>query len=261
MMDAGELGIMKIPDVDTVAKMSEMEKDWLAYRMKCAESFVVRGGYVACKTSIPLSLDDIFSRPEYVAEHSGRVVLLTALALLKICPNVVDTLGFDCLLQALTHDIGEIRHGDQLDDGSIEHELFRERERKTREVFYACLPEKQAQKLREMSEQFETYQGYFGALIKAADKVDAVAWQLFLAEHYRIGNVLMKNPPSSADLKYAKLIGTHEAPDVWCTHYRDMTRNIDREIREFFDEFLEVAFSKVYGYIPRCMTISLEEIV
>ena len=110
--------------------------------------------------------------------------------------------------------------------------------------------------------QYEEFENYSGAMAfpKAVDKAEAVLWQIYLYKHGRVGYVSWKKSPSGRDLRFGKILGTYRAMDVWCLHYRIVTRDLPDDERELLDNILAAAFTDVCGKLPLCMTIDVSDI-
>lgn len=258
---------------------------WQAYKMKCETSFLVRQGLVACGLVQDIDFENIYRKPEFVSEHEGRAAYLYCVIMLwqsfndliepfggdyKTMPKddkerVEHRLHFSSVDPALVffllaHDIGEIRCGDTLDDGSIMHELTRSEEAMTMDELFNRLPPSLLSYFRELRLAFEGYDAdsnVNAAFIKAVEKAEAIAFQLFLHEKGFDGDITLKKPPSERDLLYAEVLGTNTAADVWALHYRVAVKDIDPDILRPVTTFLQTAFLESYNCLPECMTIDI----
>ena len=160
----------------------------------------------------------------------------------------------------LLHDTPEIKRGDQLDDGSSSHEESRPIELEEVHKIAGDLPLGNRDLYLLHSSDFEDYTG-IGVDTKLADKMDAVLYQLFIYQKYgRIGDVRKKNPPSERDLRFAKILKTYSAPDVWTLHYRVVTKHMPSSATMLQDAVMREAFLRSYHTVPKCMTMDVTNI-
>ena len=259
------------------------DKAWEAYCMKCETSFLVRQGFVACGLTNDVDIEDIYRKPEFVSEHEGRAAFLYCLiSVWQYFEDLVEPHGgyyttlskndkeditlkmrhssIDPMLvfYLLIHDVGEIYDGDKLDDGSAPHEEVLEDECAVMDQFFHLLPIPlfhSASGLHRMFEEYDDSRGGLAAFIKAVDKVEAIAFQLFLQKHDHFGNIMYKKPPSERDQYYAEFLDTNLSADIYTLHYRYNFKHINPEIIRPVNNFLEAAFRDVYGQIPDCMKV------
>ena len=239
---------------------------WHNYYTYCETSFCERGGTIACGVLPSIKhKDDPFlynKKPEFVSEHQGRAAFLLGQILMNY-PELTDPrTWFSQLMLVLCHDVGEYKYGDLLDDGSGNgNKYFQEMKDEEAEImteFFKNFPSRYSAEMLEMIKQFEDYTGGAPLLDKMVEKLDAVLFQLFLYTKSVVGNVNWKQPhPSGRDLRYAKLVGSPRAIDVWTLHYRIATKNAPEKFQKPLRKILKVAFSEVYGDIPTCMTLDV----
>lgn len=245
--------------IDTT-NLSEGEKCWRAYKLKCETSFKTRNGTIACK-ALPRPKHTGYKKPEYISEHEGRTASLFGLLYsyeyhsTAVPINRVD--AFSVMLMLLCHDIGEIYTGDALDDGTAPHDRNRKIEQAVLEELYSYFPN--SEQMLGIQNDFEDYSGEkIVQYAKMVDKAEAVAFQLFLKTKGIAGDVAKKSPPSQRDLRFAKILGTSAAIDVWTLHYRIATKNIQPDNFTYrLNEFLKAGFIDAYGHIPKCLTIDV----
>ncbi len=250
--------------------MGRSKNIWHNYYTYCETSFVERGGTIACGVLPTLKRrgdTDIYNRKsELVSEHQGRSAFLLGQILMNY-PDLTDpATWFSQLMFVLCHDVGEYRHGDLLDDGSLKANAeaisYREEELEILDEFFCNFPERYCMEMVEMLPQFEGYQGRAPLLDKMVEKLDAILFQLFLYTKGACGNVKWKKPhPSGRDLRFAELINSPRAIDVWTLHYRVATKHAPIEFRKPLSKILEVAFKEIYGVLPECMTIDVSDVV
>lgn len=246
---------------------------WDAYNMKCETSFIFRNGTLVCKVTEPLELEYIYKKPEFVAEHEGRSAFLFALIAmyygeslsLSSRPGSVDYEElFWYLTFLLCHDVGEINGGDTLDDGSNDHSEAQVGEDRVMKKLFSYFPGGVRRRMTQIRKGFEGYVGERGTqLAKAVDKAEAIAFMLYLKGKGVSGDIKLKNPPSKRDIRFAEILGTSQAIDVWCLHYRIATKHMPRTIREPVDNFLAAGFRDAYcdsPKLPLCMRIDVSNI-
>lgn len=244
---------------------------WAAYKMKCETSFLARTGSIVCGALLPANYEDIYKKPEFVAEHEGRVAFLYALIMLyhKQPFRVNQESASESLRHVfwlLSHDIGEMAAGDQPDDGSSGHENSRALEDKIFNEFFDYLPGEYRFFFEKTHDDFENYNGTVESQFdKMLDKVEAILFLLFLKEKGIEGDIMKKNPPSRQDTRLAKLCGSSSTIDVWCLHARIKTKNMSPKIIELMDAILVAAFSDAYreeitkndDKLPKCLTMDV----
>ena len=266
---------------------------WLAFCDKCATSFIPRSGYIASGLTDKFrrKRKNIYRKPEFVAEHEGRSTYLYSLLRLWSAydqlPNVfegvntVKSLDNERLENQIypiaslflqIHDVCERILGDKLDDGSSTHANAKEIEKAVMEEHFSHYPPPVADTLRAFYPIFESYgkegdAGEYGNLFvqeacfaKAVDKADAVGWQLFLATKGRIGDILFKKPPSERDLRFAGILGTNRAVDIYALGLRVATKHLSRELLYPVNCFLKAGFKDAFQEVPECMTIDVTDI-
>lgn len=268
-------------------------KAWEAYCMECLTSFLVRRGLVACGLTNDANFEEIYRKPEFVSEHQGRSTNLYFLIsswyyyekflepygcyealsrddkdriMLKLRNESIDPwIAF----YLSSHDIGEIRSGDALDDGTPEHEESRLIEYEVMSDYFSLLPPPMSKPAFVFREGFENYDDSvtnLPLLAKAIDKVEAISFQLFLYTKGFVGDIMNKEPPSERDLRYAEILGTTRAADVWTMHYRVLFKNISPGTIEPANLFLETAFRNAYcdlledRQLPKCLTVDVTNI-
>lgn len=251
--------------------MRKMENIWAAYKMKCETSFITRTGSIVCGATTPITIDDIYRKPEFVAEHEGRVAFLYTLIMLwHKQPFTVSSASVSESLRhvfwLLVHDVGEIASGDQPDDGSVGHNEARAAEDKIFNELFDFLPGEYRSWFERTHENFESYGGTVETQFdKALDKVEAILYLLFLKEKGIEGDINKKTPPSRQDLKLANLLGTSNTIDIWCLHFRIATKGLNPKILDVLDELLVAAFSDIYraeiiangDKLPKCLTMDV----
>lgn len=160
----------------------------------------------------------------------------------------------------LMHDVGEIKRGDALDDGSGEHEARLKDEAEVFEEMLTYLPESEVEWFRTMRERFENYEGHTAGLDKIIDKLEAILYLLFLETKGLFGWLRNKEYPSERDLKMAEFAGTDCCTDVWTVHYRTMAEKVPVDIREVANSILRQSFLTVRGEVPQAFTRDLSEL-
>jgi 5'-deoxynucleotidase YfbR-like HD superfamily hydrolase len=235
------------------------------YFIYCESSFNQRNGTVACDVLPPLCLHEEYpyqAKPETTAEHMGRAAFLAGCFMMYYPDVIAEEKRFDYLMQVLTHDTGEYKNGDVLDDGSVLSDTLaraaKDEEMEIMDEFYSDLPGKHGMRLVEITNDFESYRGE-ALFFKLIEKLDAVLFQIFLYTKGVSGDIRRKQPhPSKRDLRYAKIIDSTRAIDVWAFHLRLLARDFATE--EYWKpvrKVLETAFCSVYGYLPSCMTVDV----
>ena len=248
--------------------MGRSKNIWRAYMMQCETGYIERGGTIACGVvrSLNLPREDMYGlKPEFVSEHQGRSAWLLGM-LLMYNPELFDqSIWFDMVMFENSHDIGEIRHGDILDDGTIlDNEILlgmREDEDETADEFFCYYPNYWSTEMLTMRPKFEEYQGSPELFMKMTEKLDAILFQLFLFTKGTSGDVRAKKPePSRRDLRFAKIVGTTRALDVWTLHFRVATKHAPEEYLRPLLKLLEAAFKDTFRYVPVCMTVDVSDI-
>lgn len=234
------------------------------YFIYCESSFVERHGTVVCGVLPALTLYEDYpyqAKPETTAEHMGRATFLTGLIMMYYPGIVPEEKKFDYLMQQLTHDVGEYKNGDMLDDGSILHsqavQKAKDEEGALMEDFYKDLPD--GQKFIEMMENFENYQGE-ELFLKLIEKLDAVLFQMFLYTKHICGDVRKKRPKASKrDLRFAGIIESFRAVDVWAFHLRLLARDYAYNFGHWLvlERILTAGFLRIYRDVPKCMLADL----
>lgn len=248
--------------------MGRSKKIWENYYTYCETSYVERGGTVACGTLPTLRTRDGYpydSKPEFVSEHQGRSAFLLGQILMNY-PDLSDpSTWFLQMMFVLCHDVGEIKHGDILDDGSMtDNSVIQEMRRDEEELlddFFCNFPERYSIQMAEIAPLFEGYAGGYPLLDKMVEKLDAILFQLFLYTKGRVGDVRRKRPnPSGRDLRFAEIIGSSRAIDVWAFHFRVATKDAPEDYKKPLIKLLNTAFKSVYNYIPDCMLIDVVDV-
>lgn len=248
--------------------MGRSKRIWQNYYTYCETSYVQRGGTIACGLLPPLVLNGEFpydKKPELVSEHQGRSAFLLGMILMNY-PDLTDKEAwFLQLMFLLCHDVGEYKNGDILDDGTMNGNDILEAKRQEEEAilddFFCNFPERYSLQMAEIAPLFEGYVGGYPLLDKLVEKLDAVLFQLFLYTKGIVGDVRRKSPhPSGRDLRFAKLIGSTRAVDVWAFHFRVASKNAPEDYLKPLLKLLKVAFESVYGYIPSCLTVDVTEV-
>lgn len=248
--------------------MGRSKRIWENYYTYCETSYIERGGTVACGVLPSLKTRDCFpydKKPEFVSEHQGRSAFLLGQILMNY-PDLTDrSTWFLQLMFVLCHDVGEIRHGDILDDGSMlgdETMLeMRRDEEALLDEFFCKFPERYSLQMAEIAPLFEGYTGGYPLLDKMVEKLDAILFQIFLYTKGVVGDVRRKQPhPSGRDLRFARIINSSRAIDVWAFHFRVATKGSPDDYKKPLIKLLKIAFEQVYGYIPDCMTIDVSDV-
>lgn len=250
--------------------MGRSKNIWRNYYTYCETSFVERGGTIACGVLPSLKKrDDAFlyqSKPEFVSEHQGRSAFLLG-QILMAYPELTDPkTWFSQLMLVLCHDVGEYRHGDLLDDGSgIKDEQIKAMKTEEAEImdeFFLNFPDRFSMEMVEMLPKFEAYEGGAPLLDKMVEKLDAVLFQIFLYTKGVVGSVKWKQPePSGRDLRFADIVGTPRAIDVWAFHFRVATKHAPAEFKKPLNKILSAAFRDIYGEeLPPCMTVDVTDV-
>lgn len=249
--------------------MGRSKNIWKNYYTYCETSFVERGGTIACGVLPTLKKRDdadLYNRkPEFVSEHQGRAAFLLGQILMNY-PELTDpSTWFSQIMFVLCHDVGEYIHGDLLDDGSgIEDDLFQAQKQEEAEImdeFFLNFPDKYSLEMIDMLPKFEDYEGGAPLLDKMVEKLDAILFQIFLYTKGQVGSVKWKKPhPSGRDLRFAEIIDTPRAIDVWTFHFRVATKHAPVEFKKPLNKILKVAFEDIYGSLPTCMTIDVTNI-
>ncbi|MBR5621031.1 HD domain-containing protein [Candidatus Saccharibacteria bacterium] len=231
----------------------------------------MRSGLMVCGATTPITIEDIYHKPEFVAEHEGRVAFLYAL-IMMYHKQPFTTRGGSAseslrhVFWLLSHDIGEMASGDQPDDGTKGHSEARPEEDKIFNEFFDYLPGEYRNWFERTHDDFESYGGTVETQFdKALDKVESILYLLFLKEKGVEGDTNKKNPPSKQDQKLAKLLGTSKTIDVWCLHYRIAIKHLNPRIIDVLDELLVAAFSDIYrteilengDKLPKCLTMDV----
>ena len=266
---------------------------WLAYCDKCATSFIPRIGTIknGLTDGFAYKGNEIYKKPEFVAEHEGRSAYLYQL--LRIwsaydeLPDAIEgvhtikRLGDNWLEDQISpiaclflqiHDICERELGDTLEDGSNNHQEAKELEPVIMEEHFSHYPSPVADKLQAFYPLFESYgkegdADKFGELLareacfaKAVDKADAIGYQLFLATKGRFGDILLKQPPSGRDLRFAKILNTQRAVDIYTLALRVASKHFDHKLLHPITSFLKTGFKDALQEVPLCMTIDVTNI-
>lgn len=248
--------------------MGRSKRIWENYYTYCGTSFIERGGTIACKVLPSLRSSDNFpfdKKPEFVSEHQGRSAFLLGQILMNY-PELTDpSTWFLQMMFVLCHDVGEIKHGDLLDDGSMmDNDYLQELRHDEEELlddFFCNFPERYGIQMAEIAPLFEAYAGGYPLLDKMVEKLDAILFQIFLYTKGVTGDVRRKQPqPSGRDLRFAKIIGTSRAIDVWAFHFRVATKDAPHDYKKPLTKLLEVAFISIYGCLPKCMTIDVTDV-
>lgn len=248
--------------------MGRSKNIWHNYYTYCESSFTVRGGTVACRVLPPFKVHDAFpydKKPEFVSEHMGRSAFLLGQILMNY-PELTDPkTWFLQMMFLLCHDAGEYKFGDILDDGSISgNAVLKEAKYGEIEILdemFCNFPDRFGMEMCNMLPLFESYSGKMTLLDKMTEKLDAILFQLFLYSKGVSGSVKAKEPePSERDMRFAEILGTARAIDVWTLHYRVTTKDAPREFQEPLRKILKVAFQEVYLDVPKCMTIDVADI-
>ena len=237
------------------------------YFIYCESSFTQRNGTVVCGVLPSLTLHEQFpyqAKPETTAEHMGRAALLAGYFMMYYPDLIAEEKRFDYLMQILTHDVSEYKNGDILDDGSLLRcalaRSARDEEMEIMDEYYCDLPGKHGIRMVEIMNDFENYKGE-AVFFKLIEKLDAVLFQIFLYTKGVSGDVRRKTPPSKRDLRYAKIIDSTRAVEVWAFHLRLLARDYAPEkYWKPVRKVLEAAFRSVYGYLPSCMTVDTADV-
>jgi len=284
---------------------------WCLYMMVCETCYIPRSGFIASgitdetfkRPSYDLSDEErlkIYRKTESDAEHMLKSTFLhSQLVICNAYAKLPDLYPFHkgekaepenggwrwfrdqvdpCVSHlVMTHDVGETVLGDQLDDGSGEHENSRDKELDYMRYFFSYYPEFLSKDLETQFDIFEKYgktddlalqQDLWDsdvaideiAFAKAVDKAEAVAFQLFLYTKGSKGDIAHKNPPSKRDSRFARILGTARSPDIYALGYRVATKHLDKELLRPIDSFLKVAFEFTFDKVPDCMTIDVSDI-
>ena len=249
--------------------MGRSKNVWHAYATYCETGYIERGGTIACKvvSSMGLLREDMYSmKPEFVSEHQGRSAFLLGLLLMhypELFEKKVDWFGM--MMFELCHDIGEVRHGDILDDGSaLDNSTLlgmRDDEDEFMDEFLLYLPSHYGIEMQDIRPRFEAYEGKRPLFLKMVEKLDAILFQMFLYTKGVSGDVKAKKPePSRRDLRFAKIIENSRAIDVWTLHLRVAVKHAPEELKEPLRKVLTAAFKDTYRYVPKCMTVDVTDI-
>ncbi|MBQ3271394.1 HD domain-containing protein [Candidatus Saccharibacteria bacterium] len=248
--------------------MGRSKRIWENYSMYCETSFIERGGTVACGVLPSLKTRDTFpydKKPEFVSEHQGRAAFLLGQILMNY-PDLTDQkTWFLQLMFVLCHDVGEIKNGDILDDGSVvddaELQAMRREEEELLDDFFCNFPERYSLQMAEIAPLFEDYVGGYPLLDKMVEKLDAVLFQIFLYSKGVKGDVRRKKPhPSRRDMRFAEIIGSSSAIEVWAFHFRVAIKNAPEDFCKPLIKLLKTAFELTYGFLPNCMLISVDNV-
>lgn len=251
--------------------MGKSKNIWRNYYIYCESSYCMRGGTIACGVLPRLKgFEDPSSyydkKPEFVSEHMGRSAFLLGQILMNY-PDLTDKdTWFSQMMFLLCHDAGEYKNGDLLDDGSLKDsdEFLRakDEEMETLDEMFCNFPSRYSMEMCNMLPKFEEYSGTHELLDKMVEKLDAVLFQLFLYSRGVVGNVKWKKPyPSGRDLRFADIVGSPRAVDVWTLHYRIATKHAPKEYQEPLFKILKAAFSEVYPDVPRCIIVDVSNVL
>lgn len=248
--------------------MGRSKNIWRNYFTYCESSFVERGGTVACGVLPSLSLYESFpyrAKPETTGEHMGRAAFLLGQVFMNYPDIVKPEERFEHIMFVLCHDVGEYQNGDILDDGSTFNNevlaVMRTEEMEIMDDFFCNFPDRYGLKMVEILPQFESYTGGAPLLDKMVEKLDAILFQLFLYTKGVVGDIKKKKPrPSGRDLRFAEIVGTTKALEVWAFHYRVATKDAPEVYQKPLRKILETAFKETYGYLPSCMTIDVTDV-
>lgn len=248
--------------------MGRSKNVWRAYMLYSETGFIERGGTIACKvvSSLNLPREEMYSmKPEFVSEHQGRSAFLLGLILMHY-PELFDqSTWFTQLMFELCHDVGEIKHGDILDDGSrLGSDALlgmRQDEEELMDEFFLYFPSHYSIEMQDIGPKFESYKDRMPLFLKMVEKLDAVLYQLFLYNRGTCGDVKAKKPhPSGRDIRFAKILGTSRAIDVWTLHLRVAVKHAPEDLKEPLRKILTAAFKDTYRSMPECMTIDVTDI-
>ena len=242
--------------------MRNAYKIWQAYKMIGETSFVMRGGTTACEVLKEIPLDNLYEKAEMVAEHQLRSAWLMGQILMNFPSLLPREEWFDQVMFLMTHDVGEIRLGDQLDDGSGMREQAAAIEKEVTDEFYGWYPKADRERYKEKQARFERYEGQADGLAKGVDKLEAVLYLLLLETKGIRGSILAKEHPSKRDIKIAEQIGSYCCTDVWATHLRKAWQMLDFGVRNvILYQLMEVGFSDARsGVLPYCLTCDIDTI-
>jgi len=264
------------------------DKGWHAWCMECETFFLPRKGPMSWGIIGKYFYENDYRRPITVGEHASRSSWLHGLiSILQYYEDQLEPYGgyyntlserekrditlrmrrnsIDPMLNFYlsSHDIGEIHRGDQLADDSDDYkdtyEETLEDEYAVMDDFFHLLPTPlfhSASGLHHMFEELDDSKGGIATYLRAIDKIEEIAFQLFLQTHGVFGNIHQKVKPSERDLYYAELLDTDISADIFTLYYRKDFEHISPEIVKPANKFLEAGFRNVYGYIPECMKVN-----
>lgn len=254
------------------------QRIWKGYSKTYAlGATVIRKGFEFCGESIPADVmieigavvarrstpekknrkpnfGDYFTyRGESDLEHQAKVAYLASV----FKSNFPDFFGedlvhqdfsrsdWDALVVALCHDTGEVKNGDQVDDGSPGHEVKDAAELEVFEEFVQSYAEADRERLIEVYKSFQKRDSRPMQALYALDKLEAALTQLLLEKYGVRGCATVKPNPTEQDLRYAKEAGSIYSADGWSYGLMDRLNGFPPEITEPVFTLLEVAVRDV----------------